>query len=290
MDLNQFVIFAKVAKFQSFTKASMDLKIEKSTVSAKISAMEERLGVRLFHRTTRKVSLTEAGEALNHYCKQIVETAQEAELFAATLNNEPQGVLRISLPLDFAQLIVEQLVEPFLKAYPSVKLDISAIDREVDLIAERYDLTLRIGPGVLKDSTLVAKKLFDVKMGFFASPNYLEAWGMPEHLESLEEHRVIVFRKQQDSAFRFDPQFIGNAPSVKGSLQINDILTCRQAAISNLGIALLPEIICKPQIDRGLLVPVLIHAELPMMALFAVYASRKWIPSKLKVFLQYLEQ
>ncbi len=290
MDLNQLLIFAKVAKHQSFTKAAHELGMEKSTVSSKVSQLEKRIGVRLLNRTTRLVTLTEAGEGYYQYCHQIVETAWQADHYAVTLTDEPQGVLRISVPLDFGQLLVRQLIKPFMQAYPNLKIDLYVIDRDVDLIAERYDIALRIGPGGLKDSSLVGKKLFDVKMGLFASPQFLAEHGEPKTLDDLHQTPFIIFTKQQDPVFEFLPGFIPDALQPTGNLKINDILTCKDAALSGLGITALPAIVVEQEVKLQQLKPIMPEFNLPLMTLFAVYPSRQWVPSKLKVFLQYLEK
>lgn len=289
MDLNQLMVFAKVAENQSFTKAAKELGIEKSTVSSKVSQLEKRLGVRLLSRTTRLVTLTEAGEGYYQYCHQIVETAREADHFADTQISEPQGVLRISVPLDFGLLLVQQLIKPFMQEYPDLKIDLFVIDREVDLIAERYDLTLRIGPGLLKDSSLIGKKLFDVKMGLFASPQFLSEHGEPKTPDDLRKIPCVIFTKEQESVFEFGSGFLPEDYQVSSNLKINDILICKEAAISGLGISIMPVAIAQSDIKLKKLKHILPEYNLPSMALFVVYPSRQWMPSKLKVFLQYLE-
>ena len=290
MDLNQLLIFAKVAEHQSFTQASKELGIEKSTVSSKVSQLEKKLGIRLLNRTTRLVTLTEAGEGYYQYCKQIVEMANEAESFADTLTSEPHGVLRMSVPMDFGQLLVRQLIKPFMSAYPELKIDLYVIDREVDLIAERFDIALRIGPGTLKDSSLIGKKLFDIRMGLFASPEYIKEHGEPASADELSNYPFIIFTKEQLPIFKYSKAF---APSLSetttGHLKINDVVTCKEAALAGLGIAILPVAIVEHEVTTGKLTQLLPDYKLESPALFAVYPSRQWAPSKLKVFLQHVE-
>lgn len=288
MDLNSLLIFAKVAEYQSFTKAATALSIEKSTVSTKVSQLERHLGIRLLNRTTRLVSLTEAGDAYYQYCRQIEETANEAERFAQTLNDEPQGVLRISAPMDFSQLLVQQLIHPFMSQWPKVKIDLVVLDREVDLVAERFDVALRIGPGSLKDSSLIAKKLFKIKMGVYASPTFLQALGEPMSVTDLLNYPLIFFSKQQETEFKFSSTIFPNSDSMSGNLRINDMLTCKESAIAGLGIALLPDAIASVDVTSGKLKQVMPDFVLPSMNLFAVYPSRQWIPAKLTCFLEYL--
>lgn len=291
MDLNQLLIFAKVAENQSFTKAAQELGLEKSTVSTKVSQLENRLGTRLLNRTTRLVTLTEAGQGYYQYCRQIVDSAMEADHYAETFSGEPQGVLRISVPLDFGQILVRELIKPFMQTYPNLKIDLCVIDREVDLIAERFDLALRIGPGSLKDSNLVGKKLFDIHMGLFAAPAFLQEHGEPGDLADLQNYPVIFFSKQPESIFKFEPFLISASfENLTGNLKINDILTCKEAALAGLGLSILPVDIVQQEVAVNKLKRILPDCDLPLMALFAVYPSRKWTPSKLKAFLQFLEK
>jgi len=290
MDLNQLVIFAKVAENQSFTKAAQELGLEKSTVSNKVSLLEKRLGVRLLNRTTRLVTLTEAGEGYYQYCHQLTETAQEADYYAETLTNEPQGVLRVSVSLDFGMLLIRELIKPFMQEYPKLKIDLFVIDREVDLIAERYDIALRIGPGQLKDSSLIGKKLFNVKMGLFVSPQFLREHSEPKVPDDLQKTPFVIFTKQQESVFKFASGFMPDDIQATGNLKINDMLISREAALSGLGIAIMPLLLVKDEVKQNKLKQILPEYELPIMTMFAVYPSRQWLPSKLTVFLEYLEK
>lgn len=291
IDLNQLMVFAKVAENHSFTKAAQTLGMEKSTVSSKISQLEKRLGARLLNRTTRLVTLTEAGEGYYHYCRQIVESAREADHYAETYTSEPQGILRISVSLDFGQLLVRQLIKPFMQAYPGLKIDLCIIDREVDLIAERFDLALRVGPGTLKDSNLVGKKLFDIEMGLFASTEFLNEYGEPQAVTDISRYPFIFFNKEQDPVFKYSSFMVPDYfESSNGNLKINDILSCKEAALAGLGISILPAYIVQKEVASSQLKRVLHDCDLSPMALFAVHPSRHWIPSKLKVFLEYLEK
>jgi len=290
MDLNQLWIFAKVAEKLSFTKAAQELGMEKSTVSSKISQLEKRLGTRLLNRTTRLVTLTEAGEGYYQYCRQIVDNATEADHYAATFSSEPRGVLRVSVPLDYGQLLIRQLIKPFMQSYPKVKIDLCVIDREVNLIAERFDIALRIAPGILKDSNLVGKKLFDVQMGLFTSIEFLNEYGEPHDLLELRAYPFILYSKEPRPIFKFAPALVPESlQDLYGNLKINDILSCKEAALAGLGISILPVDIVEQEIVENKLKRILPEMTLPTISLFAVYPSRHWIPSKLKVFLEFLE-
>jgi len=174
--------------------------------------------------------------------------------------------------------------------YSEVKIDLLVLDREVDLVAERFDIALRIGQGSLKDSNLIGKKLFDVDMGLYAAPTFLQEQGEPKIEKDLQHYPLILFSKQIDSTFDPSAGLIPNNFQMKSKLKINDMLTCKEAAIAGLGIAHLPCVIVNSDVKSNNLKQVLSHISLSSVALFAVYLSRQWMPSKLKVFLEYLKK
>lgn len=289
MDLNLLLIFAKVVENQSFTKASAELHIEKSTVSTKVSLLESRLGVRLLNRTTRSVTLTEAGEGYYRYCQQIVENALEAEQYAATLGDEAVGLLRLSAAMDFGHLFIRNLIGPFMKANPNVEVELVLENRLVDMVRERIDLAIRVGRGALDDSSLIAKKIIEVEVGLFASPGFIEKHGELKKVENLSSFEFIEFTvgdafsvpiKHNSISYQFEP---------KGRFKVNDIVAAKEAALSALGIVVLPKIIVAEEVKNKQLIPLLIDCEFPTFFLYAVYPSRQWIPAKLKAFLEYLE-
>ncbi len=289
MDLNQLLIFAKVAENQSFTKAAAELHMEKSTVSNKISQLESRLGVRLLNRTTRSVTLTEAGAGYYQYCQQIVESAAEADQFASNLGDEAVGLLRVSVSMDFGQLFIRNLIKPFLKANPKVELELILENRLVDLVRERIDLALRIGRGSLGDSSLIAKKILNAEIGVYASPEYINQHGELKSIKELSQFEFIEFTmgetfsipiKKADVTYQFEP---------KGRLKVNDMIAAKEAARSSLGMVILPTVIANEEIRNKQLIPALTDCQFPTFSLYAVYPSRQWIPAKLKVFLQYLD-
>ncbi|WP_455205786.1 LysR family transcriptional regulator [Kaarinaea lacus] len=289
MDLNQLAVFEKVAKNQSFTKAALELGMEKSTVSMKVSQLENRLGVRLLNRSTRSVSLTEAGEGYYQYCRQIIEAAKEADQYTQTLSAEPQGTLRITAPMDFGYLILKTLIEPFLKSYPKVNIDLNLSNEIVDLVRERVDVALRPSVTALEDSSLIAKQLLNTRFGFYASPEFLKQQGEPSSLQQLQQLDFVVFAfgvdavinlSKGDSKYQFQP---------KGRLTVNDFVACKEAAVAGLGVAILGDVFVKEEISNQRLVRILNDYELPQATLFALYPSRQWLPAKIKVFLDYLE-
>lgn len=289
MDLNQMLIFGKVAENQSFTKASQELGIEKSTVSMKVTQLEERLGTRLLNRTTRSVTLTEAGEGYYQYCQQVIDTAKEAEHFAETLTTEPQGLLRISAPLDFGQIVVTELVDPFLRQYPKLEIDLILSNEYVDLVRERIDIVLRPELGILRDSSLIAKQILKTNLGLYASPTYIKKRGKPDTLQQIHDHDFIFFSLAGASFLQVTKGKTKYAFEARARLRINDVLSCKQAAVSGLGMTVLPGRIVEQEVKAKQLVPLLTDYTFPTATLFAMYTSRHWLPAKVKAFLDYLD-
>lgn len=289
MDLNLLLIFSKVVENHSFTKAAVELHMEKSTVSTKVSLLESRLGVRLLNRTTRSVTLTEAGEGYYRYCQQIVENALEAEQYATTLGDEAVGLLRLSAALDFGHLFIRNLIGPFMTANPNVEVELILENRLVDMVRERIDLAIRVGSDTLNDSSLIAKKIIEVEVGLFASPVFIAKYGELQKVENLSSFEFIEFTvsdafslpiKRNSISYQFEP---------KGRFKVNDIVAAKEAALSALGIVVLPKIIAAEEVKNKQLIPLLSDCEFPTFFLYAVYPSRQWIPAKLKAFLEYLE-
>jgi len=289
MDLNQMLIFGTVAEKQSFTKASQELGIEKSTVSMKVSQLEERLGTRLLNRTTRSVTLTEAGEGYYQYCRQVIDTAKESEYFAETLSAEPQGLLRIATPIDFGQIFVSSLIDPFLKKHPKVVVDMVLRNPPLDIIEERIDVALMPRFGALEDSTFIAKKILATDLGVYASPAYIKKRGKPKTIKDLEKHDYIYFTYGPMTSIPVTRNGENFTLDHKPRIRINDVLSCKRAATDGMGFTLIPERIAQQDVTDKRLVQLLTDYSFPTVTLYAMYASRHWMPTKLRAFLDHLE-
>lgn len=288
MDLNQMLIFGKVAEKLSFTRASEELGMEKSTVSMKVSQLEERLGTRLLNRTTRTVTLTEAGEGYYQYCQQVIDTAKEAEHFVETLSVEPQGLLRITTPVDFGQIFVSTLIDPFLTKYPKVKIDLILRNPPIDIIQERIDIALIPNFGGLQDSSLVARKILETNLAVYASPAYIKKHGEPRSIKDIDNHDYIGFlygSKWPVDATKGKRQYVFNP---EPRICINDVLSCKRAAIDGVGIAIIPGRIADQDVKNKKLVQILADYTFPTVTIYATYATRQWMPTKLKAFLEHL--
>lgn len=291
MDLNRLAIFAKIAEKQSFTKAAAELNIDKSTVSNKLSQLESHLGVRLLNRSTRSVTLTEAGAGYLQYCQQILEIAQEADQFATTLGDEAVGLLRIAASNEFGDVFIRKLIQPFLKDNPKLEIELILDYRNADLVKDNFDVALRIGigKGTLEDSNLIAKKILNDEIGLFCSPEFIEQYGKLEKINQITEFNFIEFTLAPSHELIIKKDGKKHQVNLKGTFKVNDVLSTKIAALSGLGIAVLPKFIAIDEVENQQLVPLLTDYQFPAFNVYAVYPSREWMPAKLKVFLEYLQ-
>ncbi|WP_320826082.1 LysR family transcriptional regulator [Reinekea sp.] len=286
MDLNLLQIFTAIAEHKSFTKAASQLKMDKSTVSSKLSHLEANLGVRLLHRSTRSVSLTEAGEGYLRYCQQIMETALEAQQFTANLGDEAVGLLRVSTTNYLAEHFIRTLIKPFIKENPKVEVELDLSYSSRDLIKDRFDVALRVGTGSLKDSNLVAKKILEAELGLFCSPAFVKEHGELKRVEEMANFDFIKYTNR--STFEVSQNGVIHEVVINSRFKINDILSTREAAVLGLGIAVMPKFIASEAVKNKQLVNLLADCQFPLITIYAVYHSRKWMPAKLKSFLDFL--
>lgn len=277
-------LFVTVARAGGFRAAAEVLKLPNSTVSRRIAEMERDLGLRLFTRTTRRVELTEIGRLYFARCQGLVD---EAEAAHAELLNEAQtlsGLIRASLPVDFAAERIAEIITDFLTLYPQVRFDLDLSPRQSDLIAERFDFVIRIGRPA--DSGLIQRKLMDVPVGLYASPAYLARNATLTHPSELGDHRVLsilgrelhLTRVSDGSTFKVTPQ----APVV-----LNNVSWLKRFALAGLGLASLSQGLIRAELETGLLVPVLTDWVQPSVEVYALTESRL-LPARVRVFLDYL--
>ncbi len=287
LDLNAMMTFCKVAENSSFTTASEILGVKKSTVSNKVSELERLLGAKLLYRNTRHVALTEIGQDYFKYCQEIVQKAEEANQFITTFNTEPQGTLKLVLPPGLGRIIFDELFTVFMEKYPKIKLDINLTLEPIDIIKESYDVSLIIADSTLKDSNLIAKKLFDVHLGFYATRGYLGKHRPIRTLKDLEGHELI-------HTYSDTPPIIEDGKELKivsnNRVRINYLDACIKAVQKNLGVGLLPNSAVTRELESGTLVKVLPESQIAPKSIFVLYHSRSWLPPKMKVFLEFLEE
>ena len=285
MDLNEILVFARVVQAGSFTAAAAALGMPKSTVSRKVSDLEQRLHSRLLQRTTRKLSLTDVGRTYYEYCARIVGEIEDAERAVSTLQEIPRGLLRVTAPINVAFL--GPIVSDYLKRYPEVRLDLFCTGRTVDLVEERFDLGIR--GGALADSTLIARRLGSAKWLLVATPGYLKRRGRPRSPDDLRKHDCLLFGAGPDSGgLRLENGDRSVQVALSPRLTVTDIDVVYAVATAGLGIAVLPAFRCVEDLRARRLTRVLADWNVPSTFLHVVYPSARHISPKVKSFVDHL--
>ena len=287
MDLNDIVVFTKVVETKSFTGAAEQLGLPKSTVSRKLAQLEERLGVRLVQRTTRKLALTDIGRAYYERASRIVADLASAEQLVMDMQSTPRGRLRVTAPIDLSTLFLGSIVAEFIAAHPEINVELDASDRVVDLIEEGFDVGIRFGQ--LPESTLIARKLATFEPVLVASPAYLARRPAPTSIEELEDHDKVLFlpstRSQGWTMVNGDQTYELTPPARFSS---NNIMAVRDAVVAGAGIGSLTEFMVACDIREGNLVHILTEWRGRKTDVHAVYPARQNIPPRLSLFLDHL--
>ncbi len=281
------LVFARVVHAGSFTTAAAELGMPKSTVSRKVSELEERLKARLLQRTTRKLSLTDAGRTFYDHCVRIVGEIEDAERAVSRLQATPRGLLRVTAPVNTTFL--GPIVSDYLKRYPEVRLELFCTARVVDLIEERFDLAIRTG--ALADSTLIAKSLGTAQWLLVATPGYLKKHGHPRAPADLKSHACLLFGVGTDSTtLRFENAEGPTQVDVFARLMVSDMDVLHAAATAGLGIALLPSFRCVEDLPTRRLMRVLSDWNAPSTPVHVVYPSTRLVSPKVKTFVEHLHK
>lgn len=279
--------FVAVVEAGSFVGAADALGLSKAAVSRQVGDLEKRLGARLLHRTTRRLSLTDDGQRFYTRSKELLAAIDEAESEIASHSGEPAGLLRINAPLTFGVKHLAPLWGRFIERYPKVSLDIDLADRVVDLVEEGYDLAVRITN--LPNSQLVSRRLASSRMVLCASPDYLARHGAPAHPRELSAHRVISYSYWST---RDEWSFSGPEGEVRvrthPRLHANNGDTCRAAALDHQGIILQPDFLVGDDLRRGGLVELLPGYASLTVGIHAVYPTRKFLPIKTRRMVDFL--
>ena len=279
-------VFVAVVENDGFSAASRVLGISKSAVSKRINQLENHLGVRLLHRTTRKLSLTEAGERYFEHAAQALTAAGQAEDAVTELQGEPQGKLKISSPMSFGRLHVAPLIPIFTQRYPKILIDLVMDDRNIDLVAEGFDLAIRSGD--MPASTLIARKLAPLRQVLCASPDYIDRYGMPVTPSELSERNCILFSYSGDAnEWTLIKDGKSEAVLVSGSYRVNNSEAILVALREGIGIGRLPTFVAGPDLREGNLVRILESYHIPDHTFYAVFPERQYLPAKVRVFLNF---
>jgi DNA-binding transcriptional LysR family regulator len=287
-DLNDVAVFVAVVDAGSFTRAAEHLNVSRPAVSKQVSRLEEGLGVRLLNRTTRRLSLTEAGRLFHDHASRGLEDLADARAQVALLQAQPRGVLRINLPMSFGILHIAPLLPAFLDAYPEVSVDMDLNDRQLDVIEEGFDVSVRISD--LPDSSLVARRLAPCRHVIVAAPAYLEAHGVPSTPADLADHGILSYSLQQSARqWHFlDPDGRPVQVSVGGRLQVNNSLALRESLLAGAGLARTPTFLVGDDLRAGRLSVVLGDYRSPEVSIYLVYPQRRHLSPKVRAFADFL--
>lgn len=285
--LNDMALFVEVVKAKGFRHAAEVVGMPNSTVSRRISALEKAIGLRLLHRTTRRIELTEAGQIYFERCKRIVDEAKLAHEQLGEMLEQPSGVLRASLPVDFANIYLAPLIAEFARRYPGITFDFDLTPRLVDLVSEPFDVAIRMGNP--PDSNLIARQLANLPCYLYASPRYLEQSGEPATPADLARHECIGFRTAKANAWTLRHADQSVEVAIGGRFQLNSVGLIRRLASLDLGIALLPEKIVAEDVAQGRLRRILPDWEGPPTAVYAMTETRL-LPAKTQRFIEFLRE
>ncbi|WP_444897155.1 LysR family transcriptional regulator [Microbulbifer sp. SSSA005] len=279
-------IFVTVAETGGFSPAAKLLGISKSAVSKRVTQLELQLGVKLLHRTTRKLSLTEAGEHFYEHARVAYKSAKDAQDAVMQLQGEPRGRLRINAPMSFGRLHLAPLIPVFMKRYPEISIDMVLDDKVVDLVGEGFDIAIRGGD--LPDTSLIARKLAPLKSVLCASPAYLKEFGEPTELEQLSAHNCLIFTYSRDvKEWGFIKDNHLHTIEVKGNYQVNNSEALREALLQGVGIGRLPTFVAGPDIEAGKLIPLFEEYQMPAKSIYAVFPERQFMPAKVRAFIDF---
>jgi DNA-binding transcriptional LysR family regulator len=281
--------FCAVAEAGSFVRAAEALDFSKAAVSRYVASLEARLGVRLLHRTTRRLSLTDEGEVFHARSKDLLAGLEEAEAELHLRSGAARGVLRISAPVTFGILHLAPLWGAFRERHPQVHLDLTLSDRTVDLVEEGYDVAIRIA--ALPDSTLVSKRLASTRIVLCASPRYLEASGVPKHPSELARHSVIAYRYwSTGDEWQFDGPTGRVSVRTRPVVHSNNGDTCRAMALEHRGVILQPTFLVGRELADGTLVELMPEYRSLELDIYALYPTRKHVSPKVRALIEFLGQ
>jgi len=287
---SDIAVFVRVVELGSFTKAADALEISKAAVSKYVNRLEQRLGARLMHRTTRRLTLTEAGQALYGRSSAALAELGEAENDVAQLTGKPRGMLRVSAPTYFGSTTLAPHLKEFRARYPEVTLDLDLSDRLVDLVKERFDVAIRIS--AMHDSSLVATRLAPCPTALLGSPAYFRRHGTPRTPADLASHEGLgysILRTPNEWRFRA-AKGRWLTVTIRSTIRCNNDFALKQLALDGLGLVFFPRFFVENELASGKLVQVLEDFPGPDLSINAVYETRRHLLPKVRSFLNFLTE
>jgi len=293
MNIDLLKIFADVVEKGSFSEVARLKSVNPSSISRSINALEDELKLRLFHRNTRNVYLTEAGKVYYDRIFPLIDELEKSRLFASDIEKVPNGVLRVSSPVSYAELAIVPILPEFLKLYPSISIDLILTDSKLDLLSENIDVSIRLG--ALEDSSLIAYKFSPMISYICASPNYIKQYGEPSSIDDLKNHNCLKLSMPDiPSAWKFrDELGVIKEVNVSGNVTTSNALALKTCALNDIGITMQACWMVVNEINNGKLVKLFTEYDVTMAGWDAgawlVYPSRRYLPLKVRVFIDFIK-
>ncbi|WP_087020146.1 LysR family transcriptional regulator [Thaumasiovibrio subtropicus] len=285
---DDYIIFYHLVEQGSFNAAARQMALTNSVISKRIAKLEKEVGVQLLYRTTRTLSLTEAGQAFYTQACRVYEAVAAAEESIVGLGQNLSGNIRITVPVVSGELILPSVIAEFNQAYPDIHIDMDLDNRFVDIVNERFDLAIRTG--VLPDSSFIARKLVDAHWVVCASPKYLAKRGIPKLPSELEKHNCLVYAYQEtgahDWAFKSGDDFY--QVKVSGNLCTNNSSALRHVALLGQGVIYVPRVLVCEDLEQGRLIQLFKQETAKCLGIYAVYPYTRQQPEKIKIFIDHL--
>ncbi|WP_347901136.1 LysR substrate-binding domain-containing protein [Pseudomonas purpurea] len=282
--------FRRVVERASFSQAALDLRQSTAAVSKQVRQLEERLGSLLILRTTRRMSLSEAGQAYFKECCHLLDEFDALERATLAGASEPSGNLRVNAPLSFGLKVLSPVLVSFMQRYPQLNVELTLDDRVLDVVSEGFDVSLRIRTS-LADSSLIARRLGDIEQIICAAPTYLDSHGTPNCAEDLYQHECLTYRlTDHPCAWQLEGPHGQTRLQVPVRFSVDNSLMLSDMLLAGLGIGALPSFIARPLLDSGQLVRVLPEHSMSRRGIYAVYASNRHLSHKVRVFVDFLAE
>jgi len=278
--INEFVY---VAEAESFTRASKRLNISTAQVSRQVTALEQRLKVKLLYRTTRRVSLTEQGQVFYQHCRAVLDGLEVAEQTITHLQTEPRGKIKLTAPVTYGEQVIMPLVNDFASLYPEIEVTAYLSNRQIDLVDEAFDLAIRLGH--LDDSSMIARRLSSRSHYVCASPDYVKHMGPPHSISELDQHNCLVGTLDH---WRFLDSGNERKVRITGNIQCNSGTALVDAALKGLGIVQLPDYYVEQHLKSGKLISLLDNLRAPEEGIWAIYPNNRFLSPKVRVLIDYL--